>query len=137
MTSHQMPPNEYQELTAAQVAERMHCTTAVVYDREKNGEFFALLPPARINGRRYPAFQLHERLDRHLLTKIIQEFRKARVSTNQLWGFLRTVQKEFGDKTAVDILLGASSPALDGLSVSQRAEAVMDIANEELSRTAH
>lgn len=127
---------DYQELTAAELAQRMGCTTTVFYDREKQGEFFAILAPGRVNGRRYPAFELHERLDRALLKRMIEAYRGAGVSTNQLWNFLRTKQKEFAGKTVVDILLGAPAPALDGLSTRERAEAVMDVVSEELARTA-
>lgn len=128
--------SEFHELTAAEVAARMRCSTPVVYEREKQGEFFAILAPARVNGRRYPAFQLHDRLDRPLLKRVIEEYRKAGMSANELWNFLRTSQKEFGGKTVMEIMLRATAPALDGLSVQERSGVVMDVVMEELSRTA-
>lgn len=126
----------YEELTAAQVAERMKCSTPIVYQREKEGEFFAILAPARVHGRRYPAFQWFERLDRPLLKRVIEAYREAGLSTNELWNFLRTVQRQFDGKTGVDILLGASAPALNGMRAQERGDAVMDVVLEELSRTA-
>ena len=134
MMSHQMPSNEYQELTAAEVAGRLHCTTADVYGRENKGELFAILTPAPVNERRYPAFQLHKRLDKQLLKQIIQEYRTAGASMTLLWSFLRRSQKEFGGQTAVDMLLGATAPAYDGLSQQERVQSIMEVVSEELSR---
>src|SRR4051812_17386279 len=50
-------------LTAEELALRMDCTARAVYQREQAGELFSVLPPARVKGRRFPAFQLQSRLD--------------------------------------------------------------------------
>jgi hypothetical protein len=106
--SEQLPPegepDSHNLLSAEAMASRMNCTRANVYDREKRGNLFSVLPPARENGRKYPAFQLHPNLDTVLLGEMISLYRTHQVSTNLLWDFLRTVQAAFGGVTGVELL---------------------------------
>lgn len=102
-------------LTAEKMAERMKCSKANVYDREKKGTLFSVLPPGRENGRRYPVFQLHSRLDSTLLTELIGQFRAQDAPTNLLWEFLRSVQASLGNLTGVEFLTG-QRPARDGIN---------------------
>ena len=44
-------------------------------DREKAGEFLAVMPPGRLKGRKFPGFQLHPRLDKSLLKELIAAYR--------------------------------------------------------------
>lgn len=117
-----------------EVADRMQCSPAVVYQREANGDFFSVLAPASFNGSRFPAFQFSERLDIELLKQVIREYRNAGASNTLLWSFLRSAQKEFGGKTAVDMLLGAVAPAYEGMSSEDRSKSIMEVVAEELSR---
>lgn len=93
-------------LTAEAMADLMHCSRANVYEREKKGAIFSVLPPGRENGRRYPAFQLEARLDTALLAALISRFRTLQVPTNLLWDFLRSVQPSLGGLTGVELLIG-------------------------------
>ncbi|ARV18551.1 hypothetical protein AEP_01607 [Curvibacter sp. AEP1-3] len=130
-------------LTAESMAERMQCSRANVYEREKKGALFSILPPGRENGRRYPAFQLLAPLDTSLLTKLIARFRAERAPMNLLWDFLRSVQPSLGGVTGVELLLGRIPPRsgvlptvldeLNRLSVDARQEYVIEHALEGLS----
>lgn len=130
-------------LTAESMAERMQCSRANVYEREKKGALFSVLPPGRENGRRYPAFQLLSSLDTSLLIKLIERFRAARAPMNFLWDFLRSVQPSLGGVTGVELLLGrlpsrsgvlpAVIDELNRLSVDARHEYVIEHALEGLS----
>ena len=66
----------YGLLTVEEMADRMKCTPEGVREREVAGDLFAACAPGREGGPRYPAFQLNERLNKALLKKIIQEYRK-------------------------------------------------------------
>jgi len=103
-------------LTAETMAQRMQCSRANVYDREKKGTLFSVLPPGRENGRRYPAFQLHPRLDSVLLNELIAKFRELNASTNSLWDFIRSVNESLGGLTGVE-LLTAQRPARNCLNM--------------------
>lgn len=129
------PAAEYRELSAQEMADGMQCSLPLVYQREANGDFFSVLAPARVNGRRFPAFQLSERLDRALLKQIIRQFRSAGASSAQLWSLLRRAQKEFGGLTAVDMLLGAAAPAYKAMSAQDRSEAILGVVAKKLSRS--
>jgi hypothetical protein len=104
-------------LTAEAMAQRMQCSRANVYDREKKGTLFSVLPPGRENGRRYPAFQLHPRLDGVLLNELIAKFRELEASTNLLWDFVRSVHESLGGLTGVELLTG-QHPTRIGVNVA-------------------
>ncbi|MGH8829969.1 MAG: hypothetical protein ACREXV_02615 [Polaromonas sp.] len=125
---------EYIELTATEGAQRLNCSHDEFFERERQGEFFAILPPDGLDERRYPAFQFYPQVDHSLLKRFIFEYRSAEVSPNMLWHFLRAISKDFGGKTGVDVLLGAPVPALTSLSDMERSEALIDVVLEELSR---
>lgn len=130
-------------LTAEAMAELMHCSRANVYEREKKGSIFSVLPPGRENGRRYPAFQLEARLDTALLAALISRFRALQVPMNLLWDFLRSVQPSLGGLTGVELLIGqvpqrpgvnaAVLNELNKLSAPDRQEYVVNHALEGLS----
>lgn len=101
---------------------------------EAAGEIFSVSSPGEGGSRRYPAFQLNNDLDKALLRKTIAMYREADVSYAKLWSFLRSPRRENSDKTMVEILLGALPAAEIGMSVAERAEAILDIVAEELSR---
>ncbi len=141
-------PDQYSDanselLTAESMAERMQCSRANVYEREKKGSLFSILPPGRENGRRYPAFQLLAPLDTSLLTKLIARFRAERAPMNLLWDFLRSVQPSLGGVTGVELLLGRLPQRsgvlptvldeLNRLGVEARQEYVIEHALEGLS----
>ncbi|MGI0035596.1 MAG: hypothetical protein ACRD98_07000 [Nitrososphaera sp.] len=132
-----MTSDDYAELTLAEAAERMRCAGSTVLEREKSDEIFAIMAPTRFSGRRYPAFQFSSAVDLSLLKGLIAQYRHAAVPCNELWHFLRSTPRDFCGKTGVGILLGASVPTLEGLSVLERADAVLDVVKEELSRIAH
>lgn len=130
-------------LSAEAMAQKMQCSRANVYEREKKGSLFSVLPPGRENGRRYPAFQLQARLDAALLTALIMRFRERQASMNLLWDFLRSVQPSLGGLTGVELLLwqvpqrrGVDHVVLNELNLldaAVRREYVIDHALEGLS----
>lgn len=124
----------YQVLSAQEMADLMECSVPVIYQREAANEFFSALAPGRRNGKRFPAFLIDAKLDRPLMKRIIEAYKAARVGTTLLWSFLRAPQNEFGGRTAVQMLLGGAAPAYAGMKREQRAAAIMDVVDEELSR---
>jgi hypothetical protein len=124
----------YLVLTAQEMAAQMQCSVPVIYQRESADEFFSALAPGRKNGKRFPAFLLNDKLDRSLMKRVIQAYKEASVGTTLMWSFLRAPQNEFGGLTAVQMLLGGSAPAYANMSRDERAEAIMDVVDEELSR---
>lgn len=92
--------------TADAVADLMQCSRANVYDREKKGYLFSVLPPGRANGRRYPAFQFYAMVDAPFLHKLIRGFRSRNAPMNLLWDFLRSVQPSLGGLSGIELLLG-------------------------------
>ncbi len=54
----------YKMLTVQEMAEHLKCSSEAVYERALAGEILFLSSPARVDDRRYPAFQLDERLNR-------------------------------------------------------------------------
>jgi hypothetical protein len=124
----------YGVLTAEEMAEDLKCAPEAVYERAVAGEFIVLLSPARVDGRRYPAFQLDERLDKSLLKQIIREYRDADVSSTLLWSFLRSPQKIFAGLTPIEMMLGGMPPEYDTLTLDERSEIFLDVVAEEISR---
>ncbi len=124
----------YQVLTAEELAGVMKCSKPLIYQREASGEFFSALAPGRKNGKLFPAFLVNEKLDQALMTRVIGAYREAEVSTTLLWSFMRSPQNEFAGKTPVEMLLGASAPAYADMTREQRAEAIMDVFEEHISR---
>lgn len=110
------------------------CSASSLGELEAAGELFSLPPADQVGDSRYPAFQLNGTLDKTLLRNIIAMYRDADVSYTKLWSFLRSPRRENSDKTMVEILLGALPPAEIGMSATERAEAILDIVAEELSR---
>ena len=128
-------PDAQALLSADQMAQHMQCTPPAVYDREKAGEFLAVMPPGRLKGRKFPGFQLHPRLDTTLLKELIAVYRGRGVSLNLLWSFLRTVQNDLDGSTALDVLLCDYSASLRALDESRRRRFITDMALEEIART--
>jgi hypothetical protein len=136
------PPAGEDMLSADAMATMMNCTRANVYEREKKGSLFSVLPPGRENGRKYPAFQIHRNVDTRLLVALIALYRDRAVSMNYLWDFLRSVQSAFGGATGVEVLKGEhpqrsgiNKPvlsALQALTPAERHRFVMDHALEDL-----
>lgn len=124
----------YRVLSAQEMAALMECSVPVIYQRETAGEFFSALAPGRKNGKRFPAFLVDDKLDRQLMKRVIEAYREAGVGTTLLWSFLRAPQNEFAGQTAVQMLLGGYAPAYEGMSRDERADAIMDVVDEELSR---
>ena len=128
-------PDAQALLSAEQMARHMQCTPPAVYDREKAGEFLAVMPPGRLKGRKFPGFQLHPRLDKSLLKELIAAYRGRGVSLNQLWSFLRTVQNDLEGGSALEVLLGDYPPTLKALDESRRRRFILDMALEDIART--
>ncbi len=124
----------YKVLSAQELADLMECSVPVIYQREAAGEFFSALAPGRRNGKRFPAFLGHDKLDRTLMKRVIEAYRAAGVGTTQLWSFLRAPQNEFGGLTTVQMLLGGAALPYAGMNREQRAAAIMDVVDEELAR---
>lgn len=128
------PFNVYGVLTVQEMAEHLQCSPEVVYERATAGEFLFLSSPSRRDGRRYPAFQLHERIDKFLLKQTIQEYRDADVSSTLLWSFLRAPQNIYAGMTSIEMLLGGMPPHYDTLTPEERSEIFLDVVAEEISR---
>jgi len=124
----------YGVLTAEEMADQLKCSPEALHERAVAGEFIVLLSPARVDDRRYPAFQLDERLDKSLLKQIIQEYRVADVSSTLLWSFLRSPQKIFAGLTPIEMMLGGMPPEYDTLTLDERSEIFLDVVAEEISR---
>lgn len=123
----------YTELSTHEVLEHLDCSAEKLAKLEQQGEYFAVLKPGNPHDKRYPAFQF-SLPNRPFLKKLISEYRRAGVSTNMLWNFLRKISKDLGGKTLLDVLHGESSPALIGLDEAERIDVILDLALEELSR---
>lgn len=124
----------YGVLTAQEMADRLRSSPEEVYGRAMAGEFILLSSPARADDRRYPAFQLDERLDRSLLEQTLQEYRNAGVNSTLLWSFLRSPQKIYAGLTPIEMLLGGMPPEYDKLSAEERSEIFLEVVEEEISR---
>ncbi|MDO8768681.1 MAG: hypothetical protein Q7K57_08255 [Burkholderiaceae bacterium] len=124
----------YGVLTAEEMADHLKCLPEAVYERAIAGEFIFLSSPSRVDDRRYPAFQLDERLDKSLLRQTIQEYRDADVNSALLWSFLRAPQKIYAGLTAIEMLLGGMPPHYDTLTSEERSEIFLDVVAEEISR---
>ena len=79
----------YGVLTAHEMADHLKCSPEAVYERAVAGEFIFLSSPARVDDRRYPTFQLNERLDKSLLKQTIQKYLEADVNSTLLWSLPR------------------------------------------------
>lgn len=124
----------YRVLTAQEMADHLKCSPEVVYERALAGELIFLPSQSRVDDRRYPAFQLDERLDKSLLRKTIQEYRDADVNSTLLWSFLRSPQKIYAGLTSIEMLLGGMPPQYDTLTPEERSEIFLDVVAEEISR---
>lgn len=124
----------YGVLTAQEVADHLKCSPELVYERAVAGEFIFLSSPDRVDDRRYPAFQLDERLDRSLLKQTIQKYLNADVNSTLLWSFLRSPQKNYAGLTPVEMLVGGMPPQYDTLTPEERSDVFLDVVDEEISR---
>ena len=124
----------YGVLTAQEMADHLKCLPEVVYERAAAGEFIFLSSPNRVGDRRYPAFQLSERLDKSLLKQTIQKYLEADVNSTLLWSFLRSPQKIYAGLTPIEMLLGGMPPEYDTLTPEERTEIFLDVVDEEISR---
>jgi hypothetical protein len=124
----------YGVLTAREMADRLKSSPEEVYERAVAGEFIVLLSSTGVGGRRYPAFQLDERLDKLLLKQTIQEYRNTDVNTALLWSFLRSPQKIYAGLTPIEMLLGSLPPEYHKLSAEERSEMFLGVVAEEISR---
>jgi len=124
---------EYGVLTIEEMASRMKCTVEEVREREISGDIFSARMSG-LDGPRYPAFQLHGNLNRALLHQVIQEYHEWGASMTFLWVFLRSPSEMFDGWTPMEILLGASIPAYEALTPSEKTEVFMEFVSEELSR---
>jgi len=124
----------YGVLTAQEMAAHLKCSPGEVYERAVAGEFIFLSSPARVDDRRYPAFQLNERLDNSLLKQTIQKYLEADVNSTLLWSFLRSPQKIYAGLTPIEMLLGGMPPEYDTLTPEERSDIFLDVVDEEISR---
>ena len=131
----QAPHDDYALLTADEMASRMSCTPPTVYERESSDDFFAVIPPGRVRGRKYPAFQLNHKVDRSLLKDVIQLYKKRGASLNNLWTFLRTSQGPLGGSSFLNVLVGDSPAALQKAGPVARKRFLMNMVLEDLART--
>ena len=124
----------YGVLTAQEMADHLKCSTESVYERAVAGDLIFLSSPHRVDDRRYPAFQLDERLDKLLLKQTVQKYREANVNSTLLSSFLRTPQNIYVGLTAIEVLLGGMPPQYDTLTPEERADIFLDVVDEEISR---
>ncbi|WP_431099006.1 hypothetical protein [Polaromonas aquatica] len=124
----------YGVLTVQEMAAQLKCLPKAVYERAVAGEFIFLSSPDRVDDRRYPAFQLNERLDKSLLKQTIQKYLEADINSTLLWSFLRSPQKIYAGLTAIEMLLGGMPPQYDTLTPEERADIFLDVVDEEISR---
>jgi hypothetical protein len=124
----------YGVLTAQEMADRLKCSPEAVHERALAGEFIFLSSPARVDDRRYPAFQLDERLDKSLLKQTIQKYRDADVNSDPALGFPAGPQKTYAGLSAIEILLGGMPPEYDTLTPEERSDIFLDVVDEEISR---
>ncbi len=124
----------YGVLTTQEMADHLKCSPEQLYDRAVAGELIFLSSPNRVGDRRYPAFQLDERLDKPLLRRTIKEYNDADVNSTLLWSFLRTSQKVYGGLTAIEMLVGGLPTLYETLSAGERSEVFLDVVAEEISR---
>ncbi|MFP5474132.1 MAG: hypothetical protein ACLGJD_10845 [Gammaproteobacteria bacterium] len=130
-------------LSPSAMAASMNCTTATVYDREKKGHLFSVTPPGRTNGRQFPGFQLHNRLDNALLARLIAEYRKRDVPFGLLWEFLKSSHDALAGATGAEILVGnwpdrsgidtERLSAIYALPEDERREFVVELALEDIT----
>lgn len=124
----------YGVLTAQEMADHLKCSPEAVYERAVAGELIFLSSPNRVDDRRYPAFQLNERLDKSLLKQTIQKYLETDVNSTLLWSFLRSPQKIYAGLTPIEMLLGGMPPEYDKLTPDERSEVFLDVVDEEISR---
>lgn len=124
----------YGVLTVQEMADHLKCSPEAVYERAVAGEFIFLSSPVRVDDRRYPAFQLDDRLDKSLLKQTIQKYLEADVNSTLLWSFLRSPQKIYAGLTAIEMLLGGMPPHYDTLTHEEKADIFLDVVDEEISR---
>jgi hypothetical protein len=124
----------YGVLTVREIADRLKCSPEAVYERTVAGEFILLSSPSRVDDRRYPAFQLDERVDKSLLKQTIQKYRDADINSTLLWSFLRAPLKIYVGLTAIEILLGDMPRHFEMLTLEERSWLYLDVVDEEISR---
>ena len=124
----------YGVLTVQEMADHLKCSPEAVYERAVAGEFIFLPSPNRVDDRRYPAFQLNERLDKSLLKQTVQKYLEADVNSTLLWSFLRSPQKIYAGLTPIEMLLGGMPPEYDTLTPEERTEIFLEVVDEEISR---
>lgn len=124
----------YGVLTVQEMADHLKCSPEAVHARAVAGDFIFLSSPEIVDDRRYPAFQLDERLNKSLLKQTIQKYREADVNSTLLWSFLRAPQKIYAGWTSVEMLLGGMPPHYDTLTPEERADIFLDVVDEEISR---
>ena len=124
----------YGVLTVQEMADHLKCSPEAVHERAVAGEFIFLSSPDRVDDRRYPAFQLDERLDKSLLKQAIQKYLEADVNSTLLWSFLRGPQKIYAGLTPIEMLLGGMPPEYDTLAPEERSDIFLEVVDEEISR---
>lgn len=121
-------------LTAQEMADHLKCSPEAVYERAVAGELLFLSSPSRVDDRRYPAFQLDERLDKSLLKQTMQKYLEADVNSTLLWTFLRGPQRIYAGLTPIEMLLGGMPPEYDTLTPKERSDIFLEVVDEEISR---
>ena len=124
----------YGVLTAQQMADHLKCSSEAIYERAVAGELLFLSSPSRVDDRRYPAFQLDERLDKSLRQQTKQKYLEADVNSTLLWSFLRSPQKIYAGLTPIEMLLGGMPPEYDSLTPKERSDMFLEVVDEEISR---